>query len=292
MKIIIGTRGSALARAQADIAAAALQGVDPDIDISFKIIQTHGDIDQNPIPLDQVGKGWFTKEIEQELLDGTIDIAVHSLKDMAAENPPGLFIGAYLSRENPRDCLVTKNGETLEMLPSGAIVGTDSIRRKLQLLALRSDLRVESIRGNVITRLEKLKTGNYAAVVLAIAGLTRLGLADRAVRVFEPKEMTPAPGQGILALQTKQGTSLQKLLETINDADAAHAAHLERSFSKTMGGGCKAPVGVYAFREGDEYVLMGMRADSESNIMREEMRAPFHASDDLGEIVAQKLLEA
>jgi hydroxymethylbilane synthase len=292
MKVIIGTRGSALARAQADITAAALRALDPETDVSIKLIQTRGDIDQSPIPLDQVGKGWFTKEIEKELLEGNIDIAVHSLKDMAEEIPEGLVIGAYLSRENPRDALVTKNGESFEALPAGAIVGTDSIRRKLQLLALRSDLTVKSIRGNVGTRLEKLKTEDYSAVVLAIAGLTRLGLAERAVHLFEPDEMTPAPGQGILALEVKQNDAkLQKLLAAINDSEAERAARIERSFSKTIGGGCKSPIGAYAFREGDDYVLIGMRADSESNIRREHVRAPVEASEQLGDVLAQKLLQ-
>lgn len=292
MKVIIGTRGSALARAQADITAAALRALDPETDVSIKLIQTRGDIDQSPIPLDQVGKGWFTKEIEKELLEGNIDIAVHSLKDMAEEIPEGLVIGAYLSRENPRDALVTKNGESFEALPAGAIVGTDSIRRKLQLLALRSDLTVKSIRGNVGTRLEKLKTEDYSAVVLAIAGLTRIGLAERAVHLFEPDEMTPAPGQGILALEVKQNDAkLQKLLAAINDSEAERAARIERSFSKTIGGGCKSPIGAYAFREGDDYVLIGMRADSESNIRREHVRAPVEASEQLGDVLAQKLLQ-
>jgi hydroxymethylbilane synthase len=291
-KIIIGTRGSALALKQADITANAIRAINPSIDIEVRIIQTHGDVNQNPIPLDTIGKGWFTKEIEDALLNGDIHLAIHSLKDMADDMPAGLHIGAYLAREDARDVLITKNGKTLEELPPGAVIGTDSSRRQIQMKALRPDVVMKSLRGNVPTRLDKLASERYDAVILAAAGLKRLGLKERITRYFEPHEMTPAPGQGILAIQTKEGNSeLHELLTVINDIEAAHAAHIERSFSKMMGGGCKSPTGAYAFRDGDRYCLVGMRADSESNIRRDEMRAPWNASERLGEMLARKLLE-
>lgn len=291
-QIIIGTRGSALALKQTEITKDAIQAVNVSLSIEIRVIETHGDVNQNPIPLDTIGKGWFTQEIEHELLNGEIDLAVHSLKDMALDMPPELYIGAYLPREDARDVLITKNGESLENLRQGAVIGTDSSRRQIQMRALRSDVIMRSLRGNVPTRLQKLASEPYDAVILASAGLKRLGLDDRIIRYFEPYEMTPSPGQGILAIQARKSDArLRKLLAMINDADAAHAARIERSFSKMIGGGCKSPTGAYAFRDGEDCVLIGMRADSESNIRRAEMRAPWNASEELGESLAQKLLK-
>lgn len=289
--LIVGTRGSDLALKQADITTHALLRAEPTLTVEIKIIKTEGDTNQSPIPLDVVGKGWFTKEIEQALLEGSVDIAAHSLKDLPELLPPGLHIGAYLEREDARDVLVSKNNSALDALPQGAVVGTDSLRRKVQLLALRSDLAVVSIRGNVPTRVQKLVSGDYDALVLAAAGLKRLGMEDTITQYFEVSDMTPAPGQGTLALEVrKDDTALATLLAAIQDADAAHASTIERSFSRAMGGGCKSPTGAYAFREGDQWVIIGMQADFEHTIVREEMRAPLHESEWLGERLAQKLL--
>ncbi|HVO28497.1 MAG TPA: hydroxymethylbilane synthase [Candidatus Paceibacterota bacterium] len=291
-RIVIGTRGSALAVKQVDIVANAIQAADPSFDIEVRIIQTQGDVDQGPIPLDTVGKGWFTGEIERALLNREIDLAAHSLKDMADDMPAGLYTGAYLPREDARDVLVTKYGGPLEELPPGAVIGSDSSRRQVQMRALRPDVVMKSIRGNVPTRLQKLMLEPYDAVILAGAGLKRLGLAHRIVRYFEPREMTPAPGQGIIAIQAREDDMrLQRLLGMVNDADAARAARVERSFSKAMGGGCKSPTGAYAFRDGGDCVLIGMRAGSGPDIRRDEMRAPWTASGQLGEALARKLLE-
>jgi hydroxymethylbilane synthase len=289
--LIIGTRGSALALVQADIVVRALKAADPSCNTEVRVITTRGDVNQNPIPLDTIGKGWFTGEIEQALMEGEIDMAVHSLKDMGEDMPPGLSILAYLPREDARDALITKRGEALEDLPQGAIVGTDSARRQAQMLALRPDLRMESLRGNVPTRLEKLSSQNYDAVILAAAGLKRLGLEARITRYFEPDEMTPAPGQGILALQAREdNATLARLLSLINDPAAARAAHIERSFSKVMGGGCKSPTGAYAWRDGEVCRLIGMTLDTEEKILREEIEAPWDKSDAIGEELAHRLL--
>jgi hydroxymethylbilane synthase len=287
----IGTRGSALALKQTGIVAAALKAIDPALVIDVQIIQTKGDVDQKPIPLDTVGKGWFTKEIEHALQSVEIDLAVHSLKDMADEMPAGLCIGAYLTREDARDVLITKHGEPLEQLPPGAVIGTDSLRRQVQMKALRSDVVLKSIRGNVQTRLQKLADEPYDAIILAAAGLKRLGLEKLITRYFEPNEMTPSPGQGILAIQVREDNApLRKLLSAINNADAARAAHIERTFSKSMGGGCKAAVGAYAFREGDECHVIGMREGTQAQITREEMRVDWNESESLGDLLANKLL--
>ncbi len=289
--LVIGTRGSELALKQADIARRTLLGVEPKLQIQIKIIKTHGDMNQEPIPLDTIGKGWFTKEIESALFNMEIDLAVHSLKDMAEEMPIQLTIGAYLPREDARDVLITKNGESLEELQRDAVIGTDSLRRQVQMRALRRDVRMESLRGNVPSRLHKLESGSYDAIILAAAGLKRLGLTDRITRYFTPHEMTPAPGQGILAVQVRENDpTLRSILASINDLAAARAAHIERSFSGVMGGGCKAPTGAYVSREGDQCRFVGMTVDTDMKIIREETRTPWERNEKLGELLAKRLL--
>lgn len=292
-KIIIGTRGSKLALEQTDIVARAFQVADPTLETEVRIITTRGDKDFKPIPLDTVGKGWFTKEIEDGLLDGSIDFAVHSLKDMAEEMPAGLCIGAYLAREDARDVLVAKHGQSLEALPAGAIVGTDSIRRQVQMLVLRPDVVVKSLRGSVPTRLEKLQSEEYDAIIIAAAGLKRLGLEEKITRYFEPNEMTPSPGQGILAIEVREDNAhLRETLARIHDEAATRAANIERSFSRSVGGGCKSPTGAYATEVNGEWLLVGMVASEDGKkIIRDEMRAPIEESDSLGKKLAKQLLE-
>lgn len=288
--IIIGTRGSALALRQADIARRSLLVVTPSLQIELKVIKTEGDVNSAPIPLDVVGKGWFTKEIERELFDGTISLAVHSLKDMAEQMPWGLTIRAYLPREDARDVLITKRGESWDALPHGAIVGTDSSRRQCQMQALRPDVRMESLRGNVVRRLEKLASEDYDAIILAAAGLNRLNLQERIAHYFDAHEMTPAPGQGILAVQMRESDAeLGALVAAINDADAERVAEIERAFSYALGGGCKSPVGAYAFRDGEQCRLIGMAVDPVGTILRTEASAPWDKSAQLGETLARTL---
>src|SRR5947207_934506 len=191
----LGTRGSALARRQADIVMQALAGVE----IELVVVQTAGD--RSEAPLEEIGgEGVFVKDIERRLLAGEIDLAVHSMKDMPARDPDGLVVGAVLPRADARDALVARESLRLEQLPLGARVGTDSKRRATQLLAIRPDLKIESIRGNVDTRIAKVMSGEYDAAVLAVAGLARLGILQKASQVFEPDEMLPACAQGILAV--------------------------------------------------------------------------------------------
>jgi hydroxymethylbilane synthase len=257
--LIIGTRGSTLALRQAELADKALRTAHPGVSVEISIINTEGDGNERPIPLDVVGKGWFTKEIEDALLAERIDIAAHSLKDLPEQLPPGLGLVAFLPRADARDALVSTGDRTLADISKGARVGTDSERRKVQLLALRPDLNVASIRGNVPTRLKKLDDGLYDAIVLAAAGLERLGLAQRIAQYFTSDEMTPAPGQGTIALETRLNDSeTNELLRLIDDQNAAMTALAERAFAKEAGGGCKSPTGAWAEISGETLLLTGM----------------------------------
>src|SRR3989344_1106175 len=293
MKLIAGTRGSVLALKQVDLVARALAAVDPSIEVEVRVIETKGDVNLSPIPLDSIGKGWFTHEIEDALAAGRIDFAVHSLKDMAEEQPQGLSIAAYPEREDARDALVSNHVGGLAGLPHGATVGTDSTRRSAQLRALRPDLKVVSVRGSVPKRLEKLhdKTEGYDAVVLAVAGLRRLGREGEIGQYFTIDEMTPAPGQGVLAVQAQDANErVRQVLSRINDARVEAAALLERSFARAAGAGCKSPVGAYAARDGEECVLSGMlSADNPLCIVHGSLRA---APNDrtAGAALAQELL--
>ena len=292
-RITIGTRGSALARKQVDCAIEMIRTVDSSVPVEVRVIQTEGDVNQQPIPLDTVGKGWFTKEIERALASGEIDLAVHSLKDMADEMPAGLCIGAYLPREDARDALVTRNGEALASLRDGAVIGTDSARRQTQMRALRPDVIMKSIRGNVATRIDKMHTEDYDAVILAAAGLKRLGLDHLITHYFDPQDMTPSPGQGIIAVQMRDEIgALQTLIKSISDTDAAHAAHIERSFSRAMGGGCKSPTGAFATHEGNECHFVGMHVDASGAIHRKEVQVPWNNSHIIGETMAHDFLQS
>jgi len=291
-RIVIGSRGSDLALRQSEIVLRKIQSLDPNLLIEVRTIATKGDRNNGPIPLDVVGKGWFTKEIEQELLRGSIDMAVHSLKDLPEELPEGLSIGAIPAREDPRDALVSKDGRRLDQLGQGAVIGTDSLRRQVQILALRPDLVVRSIRGNVPTRLSKLQTEGYDAVVLAAAGLIRLGLQDRITHCFTVEEMAPAPGQGSLAIEIRsKDQELQKLLSAINDPATELTATAERAFSSAVGGGCKQPVGVYASCDGARFTLQAMIAPLDcSKLVRDSITGNCADSLGLSRALAERML--
>ncbi len=270
-KITIGTRGSRLALMQANLVAQALKSQNPKLNISIKIIVTKGDKDHSPIPLDSVGKAWFTKEIEDALMQGEIDLAIHSLKDLPPEPPEDLRTTVVLERDDPRDVLVSKVASSLASLPINAVVGTDSIRRKAQLLYHRPDLRVKSIRGNVDSRLEKLETEDYDAIVLAAAGLTRLGLTQHITQYFTPGEFVPASGQAVLAAEIRQDdVEIWELLSGIQDSDTVLACQAEQVFARIIGGGCKLPVGCYAQIQGDKVTVYGMvgSMDAKHTVMK------------------------
>jgi hydroxymethylbilane synthase len=247
--VTLGTRGSALARAQTELVATLLAAAHPSLALARRVIATTGDLTQETAePLPEIGgKGLFTAELERALRDGEIDVAVHSLKDLPTEDAGGIVVAAITMREDARDCLVARTGDSLDELPLGAIVGTSSLRRAAQLSAVRSDLEIRSIRGNVDTRIRKVEAGEYDAAVLAAAGVRRLGL-DRAVTEWLSHEtMLPAPGQGALAVQCRaDDTSMRALLAELDDPAAQAETTAERAFLRKLGGGCAAPVAAHA----------------------------------------------
>ena len=256
--ITIGTRGSQLALWQAEYVKKCLNSRFPDLEIVLQIIKTTGDRIQNR-SLIGLGKGVFTKEIEIALLDGTIDLAVHSMKDLPTELPDGLCIAAIPMREDPRDVLVSRLGHTLNELPTGAQIGTTSPRRRAQLLHLRSDLQVVDVRGNLDTRLRKLHETDLDAIILAAAGIKRLIGAQVITAYFARDEMVPAIGQGALGVETREDdTWIKGLLNTINDRDSETEIIAERAMLREFGAGCQIPIGANAQLRGGQLSLIGV----------------------------------
>ena len=258
--ITIGTRGSQLALWQAEYVKKRLKSRFPALEISLQIIKTTGDRIQNR-SLIGLGKGVFTREIEFALLDGTIDLAVHSMKDLPAELPDGLCIGAIPKREDPRDVLVTASGLSLEKLPEKAKVGTTSPRRRAQLNFLRSDLMVVDIRGNLDTRLRKLQETGIDGLILAAAGIKRLMSEEVITEYFEVDRMVPAPGQGALGIEIRENDDgTRQFLSPISDLDAELAVAAERTALDRLGGGCQVPIGVHASIKDGELEIVGLVA--------------------------------
>jgi hydroxymethylbilane synthase len=247
MKLIFATRPSALARWQTQWVIAALQATHPGLECEEKVITTQGDkILDKPLP-EIGGKGVFTQELESELLSGAVHCAVHSLKDLPVENPAGLTLGCIPARAEVRDALISANGYSLATLPAGAVVGTSSLRRAAQILAQRQDVTTQSLRGNVDTRLRKALDGQYDAIILAGAGLTRLGLDEHITEWLPLDVMLPAPGQGALAVQCRaEDHTTLSLLAALEDDSTRKAVTAERAFLSGLGGGCAVPVGAYA----------------------------------------------
>jgi hydroxymethylbilane synthase len=291
-KLTVGTRGSPLAIRQTEMTIAGLKAAVPDLEIESEIIHTKGDKILD-VPLAKVGgKGLFVKEIEEALLDGRCDLAVHSLKDVPAELPEGLILGACLDREVPYDAFVSPGWRCPRNLPEGARVGTSSLRRQAQLKALRPDLVVVSLRGNVQTRLRKLDEG-LDAVVLAAAGLRRLGLADRIAAFLTPPEFIPAAGQGIVVIECREDDAeVRDLLATaLEHAPTRVVMRAERAFLAAMGGGCQVPLGALARIEGESLVMIGMmgRPDG-SDLRRANREGPVGEPEALGRALAEALM--
>lgn len=256
MKLIFATRPSALARWQTQWVVHALQEIHPNLVCEEKTITTQGDkILDKPLP-EIGGKGLFTQELENELLSGAVHCAVHSLKDLPVEDPAGLTVGCIPARGEVRDALISKTGHRLSTLPKGASVGTSSLRRSAQLLSLRPDLRTESLRGNVDTRVRKALDGQYDAIILAGAGLTRLALDHHVTEWLSLDTILPAPGQGALAVQCRaDDPTTLSLLAALEDESARKAVTAERAFLSGLGGGCSVPVAAYA-RVGDGTIAL------------------------------------
>ena len=253
MKLIFATRPSPLARWQTQWVIGALKKIHPDLVCEEKVITTQGDkILDKPLP-EIGGKGLFTQELENELLSGAVQCAVHSLKDLPVENPTGLTIGCIPARAEVRDALISVSGHTLATLPRRSIVGTSSLRRAAQLLAARPDLRIQSLRGNVDTRVRKAMEGQYDAILLSGAGLTRLGLEGHVTEWLSLDIMLPAPGQGALAVQCRSDDQATlDLLAPLEDEATRRAVTAERAFLSGLGGGCAVPVAAYAHMAGNE----------------------------------------
>lgn len=293
-RIVVATRKSQLALAQA---RAWMRHLEARAGVTAEELHvtTTGDRVQD-VPLASIGgKGLFIKEIEEALLEGRADIAVHSLKDVPAELAPSLVIGCIPEREDPRDVVVTRTGVPLAALPPGSRVGTSSLRRATMLRLLRPDLVIVPLRGNVDTRLRRCAEGTVDAIVLAAAGLRRLGLGDRATELLEPSRCLPAVGQGALAIECRASDmETRSLLGLLTHPETARAVSAERGVLSAVDGSCQVPVAAYAVREGDAFLLRAMLAKADGSDARfDEVRAPYPGSDEearaLGEALGRAL---
>lgn len=291
-EIRIATRKSALALWQAEFVKSRLEQEHPGLRVSLVPMVSRGDklLDA---PLAKIGgKGLFVKELETALLENQADIAVHSMKDVPMDFPEGLGLYCICEREDPRDAFVSNHYNSLEALPAGSVVGTSSLRRQAQLLARRPDLKIQFLRGNVNTRLAKLDAGEYDAIILAAAGLIRLGFEARIRSRLSIEDSLPAGGQGAVGIECRSADSeIQQLLAPLADADTASRVLAERALNKHLNGGCQVPIACYAELEGDQLWLRGLVGQPDGErLLRAEARAPREQAQQLGEQVAQALL--
>jgi hydroxymethylbilane synthase len=289
----IGTRGSPLALAQAHLVRERLKAVRPDLpEAEVVVIRTTGDRIQDRKLNEIGGKGLFTKEIEEALMEGAIELAVHSMKDMATVLPTGLAVGAMLPREDPRDAWFSPHAATIEGLPRAARVGTSSLRRQAQILARRPDLIVTTLRGNVGTRLAKLAAGEAEATVLALAGLKRLGLADKATSILSTEEMLPAVGQGAIGIEFRiDDATTAALLASIDDRPTSEAVAAERACLAVLDGSCRTPIAALAEHEagGGLHLRSLIALPDGSAVKRDERRGPAASAVDLGQAAGEAL---
>ena len=290
--ITIGTRGSKLALWQAEHVRGLLVNAFADLCIDFSIIKTTGDQLQSN-PLSNISKGLFTKEIEIALLDQKIDLAVHSVKDLPTDLPKGLKICCIPAREDPRDALISKSGLGLNNLPTGAKIGTSSLRRKSQLFYLRSDLEVTALRGNIDTRMRKLKETDLDAIVLAAAGVKRLFGADLVTQFFEVDEIVPAVGQGALGIEIRENDDqTNTLLKEIRCQRSEVEVEVERVVLRELGGGCQVPIGVNAKLESNKLSVVGLVSspDGRKRILKKTV-SDSADSTEVGLLLAEKLIQ-
>jgi len=288
----IATRQSPLALWQANYVKDSLQQLYPDLTVELVLMVTKGDVILDS-PLAKIGgKGLFVKELENALLNKEADIAVHSMKDVPMQFPEGLGLAVICKREDPRDAFVSNSYRTFAELPQGAVVGTSSLRRQCQLKALRPDLDIRSLRGNVGTRLSKLDNGDYDAIILASAGLIRLGLADRIASFIEVEQSLPAAGQGAVGIECRtDDVQVQKLLAPLADAETTCCVLAERAMNNHLQGGCQVPIGGYAVLQQEQLYLRALVGDVDgSQIIRAEGKSAVENADVLGVQIAEQLL--
>ena len=295
--LVIGSRGSKLALWQAEQARERLRQLNSAVEIRIEIIKTTGDVKSEPLSVIG-GKGVFTKELEEALLDGRIDLAVHSLKDLPTILPDGLAISAICEREDARDALVLRSSLRIEdssllNLPERATVGTSSQRRLAQLKALRGDVVVKDLRGNVDTRIRKLDEGQYDAVILASAGLVRLGLQDRITARIPVSEILPAVGQGAIAIETRSDDEFAiATTARLDHRETRLACLAERAFLRALGGGCQLPIAAHAVLDRDHLTLDGLVARPDgSEILRDSLSGPLNQSEEIGSELAARLIQ-
>ena len=288
----IATRQSPLALWQANYVKDSLQQLYPDLTVELVLMVTKGDVILDS-PLAKIGgKGLFVKELENALLNKEADIAVHSMKDVPMQFPEGLGLAVICKREDPRDAFVSNSYRTFSELPQGAVVGTSSLRRQCQLKALRPDLDIRSLRGNVGTRLSKLDHGDYDAIILASAGLIRLGLADRIASFIEVEQSLPAAGQGAVGIECRtDDVQVKQLLAPLADAETTCCVLAERAMNNRLQGGCQVPIGGYAVLQQGQLYLRALVGDVDgSQIIRAEGKSAVKNADVLGVQIAEQLL--
>lgn len=291
-KIRIATRKSPLALWQAHHVRQQLLNLHPELTIELVEMTTQGDKILDT-PLAKIGgKGLFVKELEHGLLTGQADIAVHSMKDVPVEFPEGLHLAVIMAREEPFDAFVSNEFQDLASLPQGAIVGTSSLRRQMQLLMLRPDLQIRMLRGNVGTRLAKLDQGDYHAIILAAAGLIRLGLAERIRSTFQPEQMLPAIGQGAIGIECRiEDIETHQLIQPLNDTLTEQRVLAERAINSRLGGSCQVPIAGFATVTGQQLTIRGLVGDPQgTKILRSERVGLLADAQHLGNTVAEDLL--
>jgi hydroxymethylbilane synthase len=288
----VGTRGSRLALWQAEYVVSLLGRYFPDIDFETVVIKTQGDKILD-VALSKIGdKGLFTKEIEIALLDNQIDMAVHSMKDLPTQLPEGIEIGAVLERENPRDVLVSHRGYSLAELPPGARVGTSSLRRISQLRAVRPDLELVNLRGNVETRIRKMKTEGMDAIILAYAGVKRMGYLEEVTDLLSSAVMLPAVGQGAIGIEIRQGdTAVAEKVKTIHHEASGTEVTAERAFMRRLEGGCQVPIACQARAADEELIIDGLVASLDGkSVFRSQLRGQPGQAEELGKMLAAQVL--
>lgn len=293
MNIKVGTRGSKLALTQTNAVIESLKKAAPDVQVEICVIKTSGDIMQDVSLLQIGGQGVFVKEIEEALLSGSIDLAVHSMKDVPGDIPEGLTFAAILPREDVRDVLVSRGKIKFEFLPKGAKIGTGSLRRGAQIKSILPDVNIVPLRGNIDTRLKKIETENLTGVILAAAGMKRLGYVETISQFLPIELMLPAVGQGALGLQVrKKDTMLAAYCARLNHVTTAAEVTAERSYLRALGGGCRLPIAAYGLLEGKRLTLEGLVAAPDgTSVIRDKVWGELDEAEDMGRRLADMIME-